>query len=82
MLLETWQLMSVYGDNDSQLAREDATLPGSIYLGTSTADHLAVALPFEDLKAPGISNVIDHGHYPRSALLESLVRFVVEDLAR
>lgn len=81
MLFETWQLMSVYGDNDSQLARNDAALPGATYLGTSLADHLAVALPFEDLKTPGIGSLIDHGHYPRSALLESLVRFVVGDLS-
>ena len=81
MLLEAWQLMSVYGDNDSQLSLEDATIPGSYFLGTAAADHLAVALPFEDLKEPGIRAVIDHGHYPRAALLESLVRFVVQDLA-
>src|ERR1700736_868192 len=81
MLLEAWQLMSVYGDNDSQLASEDARIPGSYFLGTATADHLAIALPFEDLKEPGIRTVIDHGHYPRAALLESLVRFVTEDLA-
>lgn len=81
MLLEAWQLMSVYGDNDSQLSSEDATIPGSYFLGTAAADHLAVALPFEDLKEPGILALIDHGHYPRAALLESLVRFVVQDLA-
>lgn len=81
MLLNTWQLMSAYGANDSQLAKEDATIPGSQLLGTALADHLAVALPFENLKTPGIGSLIDHGHFPRSALLEALVRFVTEDLS-
>lgn len=80
MLLEAWQLMSVYGENDSQLSSEDATVPGSFMLGKAIADHLAVALPFEDMKEPGIRSFIDHGHYPRAALLESIVRFVTQDL--
>lgn len=80
-LLQSWQLMQVYDTReDSQLTAGDATVPGSKYLGAAKCDHLAVALPFEKSSDASIKKVIDHGHYPRATLLESLVRFVVQDL--
>jgi LssY C-terminus len=80
-LLEAWRLLSVYDPKqDSQLTEADATLPGSKFLGAAKADHLAIALPFEKSREVSILNVIDHGHFPRAALLEALVRFVVQDL--
>jgi hypothetical protein len=80
-LLESWQLMAfLAGRQDSQLAYEDAIVPGSKILGTARADHLAVALPFEKASDASIRSFADKGHYPRGALLESLVRFVTTDL--
>ena len=62
------------------MAFDDAILPGSTVLGTARADHLAVALPFEKASDASIRAMADQGHYPRAALLEALVRFVVGDL--
>jgi hypothetical protein len=80
-LLEAWRLLEVFDPKqDSQFTAADAILPGSKFLGAALADHLAIALPFEKSKELSILNVIDHGHFPRAALLEALVRFVVQDL--
>jgi len=80
-LLESWQLMSLLAQRqDSQLAYDDAILPGSTVLGVARADHLAVALPFEKASNIAVRSFADQGHYPRAALLEALVRFVVADL--
>ena len=65
---------------DSQLAFNDAILPGSAVLGAALADHLAVALPFEKATDAAIRGMADQGHYPRATLLESLIRYVTEDL--
>jgi hypothetical protein len=81
MLLESWRLLSVYDpQQDSQLTRQDAIVPGAKYLGTARADHLAVGLPLDKLADQSIRSMVDHGNYPRAALLESLVRYVVQDL--
>jgi hypothetical protein len=80
-LLEAWQLMSFLSQRqDSQLAYEDAILPGSTVLGTARADHLAVAMPFEKASDSSIRSFADQGHYPRAALLEAMLRFVISDL--
>lgn len=80
-LLEAWQLMSFLSQRqDSQLAYEDAILPGSTVLGAARADHLAVALPFEKASDSSIRSFADQGHYPRAALLEAMLRFVIGDL--
>lgn len=80
-LLESWRLMSLLAQRqDSQLAYDDAILPGSTVLGVARADHLAVALPFEKATNAAVRSFADQGHYPRAALLEALVRFVVADL--
>lgn len=82
-LLDSWQLMSIFAPRqDSQLAYEDAILPGSTVLGVARADHLAVALPFEKASNASVRSFADQGHYPRAALLEALLRFVVADLDR
>jgi len=80
-LLEAWQLLSVFDPKqDGQFTMADAIVPGSKFLGAAKADHLAIALPFERSKETSILKVIDHGHFPRATLLESLVRFVIQDL--
>ena len=79
MLMEAWQMLSAYDTNqDSQLTKQDAVVPGSTFLGTARADHLAVALAFE--QSGQFGSLLDHNHYPRVTLLESLVRFVANDL--
>ena len=81
MLLENLQLLSVYDpQNDSTVIKDDAIVPGSRYLGAARADHFAVALPFEDLKDAEVQKLVDKNHYPRTALLEALLRFVIQDL--
>ncbi len=81
MLLDNWQILAAYdSQQDSQLTKFDALVPGGVYLGSARADHWAVALPFEDLKDPEIAKLVDKNHYPRTALLEALVRFVTQDL--
>ena len=82
VLFENWLLMAPYGPrNDSQLVESDALYPGGNTLGVLRADHWAVALPFEDSFDPNVKKLVDHNHFPRSALLEALVRFVAQDLA-
>ena len=73
--------LSVYDPKqDSQLTRQDAIVPGAKYLGTAKADHLAVGLPLDKLAGQSLQTMMDHGSYPRAALLESLVRYVLQDL--
>jgi hypothetical protein len=82
MLMQTWQLMKAFGDrNDSQLLLMDAIIPGSVYLGAANADHFAIALPFESSNE-SVKSGADRNHYPRSALLEALIRFAIQDLEK
>ncbi len=81
MLLENWQLLNVYDpQHDSQVIKDDAIVPGARYLGMARADHFAVALPFKDLKDAEVQKLVDKNHYPRTALLEALLRYVIQDL--
>jgi hypothetical protein len=80
-LLQTWRVLSVYGtDEDGQLLKDDAIVPGAKYLGAALADHFAVALPFDKSPDSAIRSGMDKAVYPRAALLESLIRFVTTDL--
>jgi hypothetical protein len=80
-LLQAQTLLSVFDlVNDGQLTKWDAIVPGARYLGAARADHLAVALPFDKMAGGELQKFMDHVRYPRAALLESLVRFVVSDL--
>jgi len=80
-LRDGWKGLSIYAaDQDGVLLAFDAVLPGASYLGIARADHWAVALPFDAAARP--PKGIDHNRFPRAALLESLVRFVGDDVAR
>ncbi len=80
MLQQTWQLLSAFSDKqDSQLAQSDAIIPGSRFLGSALADHFAIAMPFETSNE-SIKSGADKNHYPRTALLEAMIRFVIDDL--
>jgi hypothetical protein len=79
MLLESWQLLSVFDKHeDSQLIQSDTILPGATFLGTAKADHFAVALPFEFSSDSKMSSMLDRNRYPRTTLLEALIRFITQ----
>ncbi len=81
VLKQAWQLLQVFGTReDSQLLVEDTLAPGAVDLGAARADHFAIALPFEFLNVPDMQSLVDHNHFPRTALLEALVRLVTADL--
>ncbi len=81
VLRPLWQQLSVYGvEQDSQMAQPEQIPPGAVYLGIARADHWAVALPMENDRK--LRFFADRNHYPRAALLEALLRFVVADLAQ
>lgn len=62
--------------HDGQVLKRDAIIPESAYLGAAKIDHLAIALSFEGTKEGTPQK------FPRTALLESLYRFVVDDLEK
>ncbi|GAC1635787.1 MAG: hypothetical protein NVS9B14_13490 [Candidatus Acidiferrum sp.] len=81
MLLEAWKLLTAYDPRtDSQLLQSDALIPGGNFLGTLRADHLAVALNYENVTEGSIKSAADHNHYPRVALFEAAVRFAIQSL--
>jgi hypothetical protein len=81
ILRNGWRTLSAYSiDQDSQVIRDDAVIPGATFLGTALADHWAVALPFQEAHSPLYDRLVDHNKYPRTALLEAAVRFVIRDL--
>ena len=80
MLQQTWKILSAYSSkHDGQLTKSDAIVPGAKYLGAGIADHFAIGIPFETSKEMARSGA-DKNHYPRTALLEAIVRFVTRDL--
>jgi hypothetical protein len=82
MLLEAWKLLTAYDPRtDSQLLQTDAVIPGGNFLGTLHADHLAVALNYENVAEASIKAFANHNHYPRVALFEAAVRFAAASLA-
>lgn len=82
-LLQTWQLLLTYDPfQDGQLTRQDAIVPGGSYLGVAKGDHFAVALPFDKSSDSTIKTGMDKTRYPRAALIESLLRYVTNDLSK
>jgi dienelactone hydrolase len=80
-LMETWKLLLSYDRRqDAQLLLPDQIVPGSIYLGAARADHFAVALPFDLSKDEQVRRMADRNRFPRTALLEALLRYVALDL--
>jgi hypothetical protein len=79
VLRSGYQALSAYSlDQDSQMIHEDTIAPTAAYLGTAKGDHWAVALPFEQTP---FAALVDQNHYPRAALIEAALRFVVADLS-
>ena len=46
-------------------------------LGIARGDHWALALPLSEHPNPEIVRKVDHNRYPRIALLEAIVRYVI-----
>jgi hypothetical protein len=81
MLQQTWQLMAAYDKfQDGQLTKSDSQIPGGAYLGTLLGDHFAVALPLAKAGDASVQSLVDRNRYPRTALLEAIVRFITADL--
>jgi hypothetical protein len=83
-LVPTWWALDTSGtaahmptEQDGLLIAVEGILPGAKNLGAARADHVAVA---HDFKGTAFSLVFNHGDFPRAALLEALLRFVVADL--
>ncbi len=82
-LLDSWRLLSAFDrELDGQISKQDALVPGSRYLGAVRADHYAVALPFDKSTDSSLRQAMDHTRFPRAALLEALIRVVIQDLIR
>ena len=77
-LRATWLLLGAgLRPEDGLLIAADGALPGARFLGTALADHVAVA---HDFRNTAFANLFNKGSFPRDALLEALVRFVIADL--
>jgi pimeloyl-ACP methyl ester carboxylesterase len=80
-MLQSWTIMNSFSPrNDAQLAEQDAIVPGSMYLGAARSDHFALALPLENMQGGILKSFLDKNNYPRAVLLESVVRFALEEL--
>lgn len=67
------------GVNDSQVLYQDTMIPNSQFLGFVNADHFAIALPIS--KRWWVErSLLNWNDYPREILLESMVRYVEEQL--
>jgi hypothetical protein len=70
-----WRTNELYSiDQDSHIIAEESIIPGSEFLGVANGDHWAVALPMSE--HPKTKKHVDQNPFPRTALLESIVRYV------
>ncbi len=74
------ELSSFSTDEDGCVIASDAVAPGARFLGTLKGDHWAVAMPFEIDGSSAMRSLVDHNHFPRTALLEAALRIVTRDL--
>ena len=67
--------------NDSQVIFSDQVIPGSTLLAYLNADHWAISVPVMEAH-PVIGKLfVDENEFPREAMAEALLRFLLEDLA-
>ena len=76
------KLRGVDSRNDGMMLFDDQLIPGSIFLGCVNADHWAVSVPIARTHPNIAALFVDENDYPREALLEAVLRFIEEDLAR
>jgi hypothetical protein len=78
LLLPSWGLLGAGSKpEDGLLIAAEGTIPAFTFLGAVSGDHVAVAHNFAGTNA---SALFDKNHFPRIALLEALLRFVLADL--
>jgi hypothetical protein len=75
------KLAQVNPRNDSQMIFYDQIVPSSILLGFANGDHWALALPFTERAKVFANTIMNRNEFPRTALLESILQYVREDLA-
>ena len=61
-------------DQDSHIIAEESVIPGGEFLGIGKGDHWALALPMSE--HPKTRKKVDRNRFPRTALLEAIVRHV------
>jgi hypothetical protein len=76
------KLAMIDGRNDSQVIFYDQVVPRSTLVGYLNADHWAIVVPIARSHETIGSIFVTENAYPREALLEAVLRFVEEDLAR
>jgi len=82
ILESSWsKLAQIDPRNDSQMIFYDQVIPYSVLVGYVNADHWALAVPIARSHTTIGSLFVTQNAYPREALVESLLRFVEEDLA-
>lgn len=83
-LKSSWRELGERADarNDSQLIFYDQALPGSTLLAFTNADHWAMAVPVARQHDFAASTFANHNDFPREVMLEALLRYIEEDLAR
>lgn len=75
------ELSRIDARNDGQLLAYDQIIPGSALLGYAKADHWGVALSMEDRYPFLAHRSVGRHAFPQEVLLESIMRFVLQDLA-
>jgi hypothetical protein len=68
--------------NDGMLLFYDQVIPGATLLGYANADHWAIVYPVAELRPELGSALATRNDYPREALLEAILLYLSEDLAR
>jgi pimeloyl-ACP methyl ester carboxylesterase len=77
-----WDYQSRFSlDQDTHVIADDAVLPGARLLAQANGDHWAVASPVELSSNRKLREGASRNRYPRAALLEAALRFIVRDLA-
>ena len=76
------KLSRVDARNDSQMLFYDQVIPGSTLIAYVNADHWALSVPIARTHSMIGSMFVDQNDFPREALLEALLRFVEEELAK
>lgn len=66
--------------NDGQVLIQDAVIPGSTLLGYLNGDHWAIATAFNRSGHPFWRRMVGHNAFPREVLIESILRYVAEDM--
>jgi hypothetical protein len=77
VLRRMWRRLEYYSsDQDSQVIAEEGIIPNAEFLGVAKGDHWALALPFTEHHDEKIRTSVSENRFPRTALLEAIVRYV------